>query len=171
MTPAQLRLWNLVLRQQRGLTRLIRHRGVEPVDIEDMRQIILTKAWQLIRGGRLVIDPSQDERTAIRLWLRDVALKKIADYWKRRYRRRHVVFVPLDTLLTPPSIEETPRLEAREALKIIRYRLNDKERLILDSLTREDTQRELTALLGVPVGTATTWTYRLRKHLRKALAK
>ncbi|MFO0591438.1 MAG: sigma-70 family RNA polymerase sigma factor [Polyangiaceae bacterium] len=171
MTPAQERSWKLVLREQHIIKRVARLRGVERDDIPDVAQVTLLKAWTLIRDGRLELNPAQYARQAIRWWLGSVALTMCSRYWKRRMRRAHVVFVPLDTLIRQPSIDETPRLEAREALKVITYRLNDTEKTILDSLTREDTQRELAALLGVPIGTATTWTYRLRKHLRKALAK
>jgi RNA polymerase sigma factor (sigma-70 family) len=173
MTPAQERLFAMVLKERRTIARAILRRGIgkdNRADLEDMIQIVILQAWKLISKGRLVLDPEHDERHALRGWLISVTGHMCNARWKGLYRRRHVVILPLD-LVETPSIEEARRLEAREALRVITYRLNDREREVLAALARNDTYQEIADALHVPLGTVGVLVHRLRKHLRKALER
>lgn len=164
MTPAQGQLFALVCEELRVIVAVIRRIGVEHADADDARQHVLITAWRLIAEGRLVVAEGRDERAAVRLWVRQVA-----HYSARRSLRRseHEALADVDLVGPDPN----RRLEARESLRSIGYRLNRDERALLEAVGRGLTTAEIASAQRVPQGTVSTRLRKLRAILRKRVPR
>lgn len=164
MTAAQERLFALVCEELRIIVAVIRRSGVERANADDARQHALIAAWRLIAEGRLVVAEGRDERAAVRLWVRHVA-----HYSARRSLRRSD-HEPLDVEHVV-SADPVLRLEARERLRIVGYRLSTSERALLDAVGRRETMVEIASRTRTPVGTVSTRLRKLRAVLRKQVPR
>lgn len=163
MTPSQEALWSLVLAERAFIRSRVKGSGI---DIDDGEQLALVQAWKLIRAGRLVIAEGQDTREAIRSWL--VIVTRNAIRTPRRRQRTDV-----DALDEGAAGDVSPiaRLEARETLRIMTYRLNREEEALIVALASGANLVDLAARMGIPEGTLFTRVRKLRRILRERLAK
>ena len=164
MTPAQRRIFGLVLEERALIRALVMRSGFR--DVEDGVQLALIAAWNLIRADRLVIAAEQDAHEAVRAWL--VIVTRNALSTPRRKQRTDAE--ELDEGLAA-DVSPIAQLEAREALRIITYSLNREERATLEALATGASLVALAARMGIPEGTLFTRVRKLRRILRERLAK
>ena len=172
MTPAQRRIFAAVVAEEGLIRHIAFRRRVAERDVDDVVQKVLLYAWRRIARGRFVVAPNVDPRPMVRSWLRHLARQEAG-------RARHARYFEIvheeplgdheNTSLVP--VDPMDRIEARETLRLLTYRLNRREKAILAALAREDTMREIAALVNVEHATAAVLVFRLRKHLRRNLTR
>ena len=113
-----------------------------------------------------MIAEGQDTREAIRSWL--VIVTRNAIRTPRRKQRTEVDALDEGTA---GDVSPIARLEARETLRIMTYRLNREEAALLVALASGANLVHLAARMGIPEGTLFTRVRKLRRILRERLAK
>lgn len=169
MTREQERLFAAVMKEKKTILGVAYRRRVPESDVPDLVQRVLFLAWTMIERDALTVDPSRDVRSAVRWWLGRLAFNESVKM--HRARAREPVDASLSDLDTIAGPDETPRLEAREELRMLTYRLNRRERQIFKALATDEDRKVLAARLRVEIITAGVLIHRLRKHLRKHIER
>lgn len=118
---------------------------------EDVAQESFTQLWQRPNG----FDP---ERGTLRTYLFGIGRKRAADWWRRQRST-----APID--VDRPSINHT---ETRSAVGDAFHRLPEEQRTLLWLREVEgQSYAELSATLGIPIGTVRSRLFTAREALRK----
>jgi DNA-directed RNA polymerase specialized sigma24 family protein len=146
--------------------RMIQRRKVPEGERADLVQTVVLLAIVEIRAGRFHHDEPRELRASVRAWVATIAWHAVAG-WKHSKRRRGEVGMDGE----PPGADPTERLEARDELRVVGYRLNRDERRMLDAIARGVSLTEQAATEGVPLGTVCARIWRVRRALRKRLGR
>lgn len=156
------RLFAIAWSERNVARRAILRIGLDLSDLEDVQQTAMFVAWRLILRGKLTFEWRQDERRVIRTWLWRVA--RLVALRHRHQRPPSTDPLPDDLI---DDLDPLRRLESREQLRIVGYRLNKYERRVLDGLARGETIPEISARTKMPEGTVATRIRRARLALKK----
>ncbi len=140
-------------------------RYVGPEYADDVTQNTYERAVTLIRAGRLVIEEGADVRNAVRAWLTAVAFRMVVNFL-RTSDERPLRAEPLDVAMFPAR-DPLPQIEAREAVRQALYRLNRREREILDQVAIGHEIHEIAEALGISHGTTASALRNVRRYLRQ----
>lgn len=144
------------------LSRVLSRMGVPPQDLEDLLQTTFTEAL----GGLARFE----NRSSIRGWLLGIAMNQTRNYIRLRVRdRSQAPLIP-----QPPAIPDAEvQLSGAQQNDLLQRALEElpplqREALVLCELS-ELPAREVSALLGVPIGTVWRRVHDAKTSLRKRL--
>lgn len=159
------RLRRLLEREYDFVWRSLRRLGVEPENTEDaVQQVFLIVSRKLD-----AVEPEEERR-----YLFAVVVRVAANARRSRVRRREVSEEEAGELVDEgaPADRLLERKEARAALERMLDGLTDDLRVVFTLFELEElTLVEISALLGIPLGTATSRLRRAREQFRAMAAR
>lgn len=133
---------------------VLRGRGVPEEDIADLAQETLFGAWHSMTVGRFRPNPDIPLETAVRVWLRRIALNnaghELGRAWRRHEQRETARILALRAAVT---IEYERTIDASRMLRSLQ-RLTPTLRSVLALAAMGFQLKEIARRLGIPVGTA-----------------
>lgn len=157
-TCEQHRLFALVWAERSVIRAAMAANGVDTAEEADAFQAALALAWEQILAGRFAPVPGVDPTLSARRWL----------FWTARHAlQRDLLRTESTDVGDLAGPDPVARLEARETLRIVGFRLNRMERALLAGIGEGRTFGEIAEEAQIPFGTAASRVRTVRKILRK----
>jgi|SRR6056297_253953 len=150
-------------------------RHVPTQNVEDVAHDVFVRAYRSL--------PKYQQKSGVSQWLRGIAVRTCADFWRERYRRREVPMSRLggnqrewlENMLAHDSVAAYHKAgrqqEARQILNWALGRLSAQERMVLELVHLEGySVKEAAGLLGCSAANVKIRAFRARKKIQKLLA-